>query len=361
MDEHFFLQWENFQGNLKSYYTKLRENNQFSDVTLSCEGGQQVKAHKIILSGTSKLFDEMLIQNDHPKPHIHLRGIHINQLNFLMDYIYYGEVQVPTNTIQEFMAMAEDFKVNGLTGQKGTHEENNIKLERSQEYSVSEIASPEYVCPISETTSNSKAFDDSGVGKLKTSVGLDIYADQIKCDACGKLSKTRGGLDKHILRAHAGGQYKCDTCGKQRRTQSGLYKHILITHGDKAKRSSPINTSTLSFKTEETELNSTYKKPPKQHERSRLSFSAINTFVLKDKPKVLTIEPSEPPKANLSQVASKLNTTITQSNSYHQTPKHGCLRCGKDSKTLSGLIKHSQRYHNTRKVTLQPGETSKFT
>ena len=120
MDEHFFLQWDNFQGNIKSYYTELREHNQFSDVTLFCEGGQQVKAHKIILSATSKLFNDMLIKNDHSKPLIYLRGIDIDQLSFLLDYIYFGEVQVPTNTVQEFMAMAEDFKVKGLTGPKGT-------------------------------------------------------------------------------------------------------------------------------------------------------------------------------------------------------------------------------------------------
>ena len=65
MDEHFFLQWEDFHGNLKSSYTELRENYQFTDVTLCCEGGQQVKAHKIILSATSSLLNDILIQNDH--------------------------------------------------------------------------------------------------------------------------------------------------------------------------------------------------------------------------------------------------------------------------------------------------------
>ena len=278
MEEHFFLQWENFQGNLRSCYTEMRENNQFSDVTLSCEGGQQVKAHKIILSATSTIFNDMLIQSDHPKPLLHLRGINIDQLTFLMEYIYQGEVQIPTNILQEFMAIAEDFKVKGLTGGKSIHEDNNIKLERSKEYSVNEIISPEYVSSLSETTSNND-FNDSSIVKLETSIELDAFAHQYKCDTCGKLSKTRGGLDKHILRAHAG-QYKCDTCGKQRRTQSGLYKHILRAHGGKVKRNSPTNKSAFSLENGETEQNCTYNKPPKQHERSRLSFSAIKKLWL---------------------------------------------------------------------------------
>ena len=257
------------------------------------------------------------------------------------------------------MAMAEDFKVKGLTGEKRIHQENNIKLERSKEYSVDEISSPQYVSSLSETSTN-KDFNECGIVKVETSIELDVSDHQFKCDTCGKFSKTHGGLEKHILRADAG-QYKCDTYGKQRRTQSGLYKHILRAHGGKVKRSSPTNTWAFSIENGDTDLNCTYNKPPKQHERSRLSFSAINNSGFKDKAKLLTIEPSEPPKAKLSKESSKLDTTITKSNPYDQTPKHVCLRCGKDSKTLSGLIKHSQRYHNTRKVTLKPCETYKFT
>ena len=45
-----------------------------------------------------------------------------------------------------------------------------------------------------------------------------------------------------------------------------------------------------------------------------------------------------------------------KSNPYHQTPKYVCLRCGK---TLAGMIKHSQRYHYTEKVTLEPNGSKK--
>ena len=331
MDEHFFLQWEDFHGNLKSSYTELRENNQFTDVTLCCEGGQQVKAHKIILSATSSLLNDILIQNDHPKPLIYLRGIKIEQLNFLVDFMYHGEVQVPTSTLQEFMAIAEDFKIKGLTGQKGINEEASVKFENNQEYSVDEKSSQGNVSALSEITSN-EDFNDYDIVKLETSIEQqDTSVHQYNCETCGKFSKTNGGLDKHILRAHGG----------------------------KLKKRTTMNTPAFSLKDGETKLNRTYNKPPQQYERSRLSFSSINNSGFKARGSVLRIK-ERPPKAKNSEEASTLNTTITKSKPDHQTPKRVCLRCGKDSKTLSGLIKHSQRYHNTSTVTLQPGQTSEF-
>ena len=48
MSEKLCLWWDDFQENMKSAFGKLREDNDFADVTLVCEDGQQVEAHKVI-------------------------------------------------------------------------------------------------------------------------------------------------------------------------------------------------------------------------------------------------------------------------------------------------------------------------
>ena len=53
MSEKLCLQWNDFQENIKSAFGNLREDNDFSDVTLACEDGQQVEAHKVILAVSS--------------------------------------------------------------------------------------------------------------------------------------------------------------------------------------------------------------------------------------------------------------------------------------------------------------------
>ena len=42
MSEKLCLQWNDFQGNIKSAFGNLREDNDFADVTLACEDAQQV-------------------------------------------------------------------------------------------------------------------------------------------------------------------------------------------------------------------------------------------------------------------------------------------------------------------------------
>ena len=53
MAEKLCLQWNDFQDNVKSAFGKLREDKDFSDVTLACEDGQQVEAHKVILAAST--------------------------------------------------------------------------------------------------------------------------------------------------------------------------------------------------------------------------------------------------------------------------------------------------------------------
>jgi len=50
MPEKLCLQWNDFQQNIKSAFGNLREDRDFKDVTLVCEDGQLVEAHKVILA-----------------------------------------------------------------------------------------------------------------------------------------------------------------------------------------------------------------------------------------------------------------------------------------------------------------------
>ena len=58
MAEQLFLQWDEFKDNVNSAFGNLREDTDFSDVTLACEDGQQVSAHKVILAASSPVFQK---------------------------------------------------------------------------------------------------------------------------------------------------------------------------------------------------------------------------------------------------------------------------------------------------------------
>ena len=68
MSEKLCLKWKDFQENVNAAFGSLREDNEFADVTLACEDGQQIEAHKVILAASSPFFQALLRRNRHPHP-----------------------------------------------------------------------------------------------------------------------------------------------------------------------------------------------------------------------------------------------------------------------------------------------------
>ena len=86
------LQWNEFQANLRSSYKDLRTSVDFSDVTLVCEDGQQIDAHRLVLSSSSGFFKDLLLKLAHPQPLIFMRGLTYSTLAAMVNFIYLGEV-----------------------------------------------------------------------------------------------------------------------------------------------------------------------------------------------------------------------------------------------------------------------------
>ena len=68
MSEKLCLQWNGFKENINSAFGRLRCDKEFTDVTLACEDGQQMEAHKVILVSSSPFFEKILQNRKHPHP-----------------------------------------------------------------------------------------------------------------------------------------------------------------------------------------------------------------------------------------------------------------------------------------------------
>ena len=64
--EKFCLKWDDFGSNVGEYFRKLREDQRLFDVTLATEDGQEIKAHKIVLSAGSDFFNNIFLRNAIP-------------------------------------------------------------------------------------------------------------------------------------------------------------------------------------------------------------------------------------------------------------------------------------------------------
>ena len=93
-DKKLCLKWNDFQENAISAFGTLREDREFADVTLACEDGKQVEAHKVILASSSPFFLNLLSRNKHPHPLIYMRGLKSEDLLAMIDFLYFGEGNV---------------------------------------------------------------------------------------------------------------------------------------------------------------------------------------------------------------------------------------------------------------------------
>ena len=62
---------------------KENESKDFTDVTLACNDGKLVEAHKVILAAFSPLFQNLLKISKHPHPLIYMRGMMFEYLLYI--------------------------------------------------------------------------------------------------------------------------------------------------------------------------------------------------------------------------------------------------------------------------------------
>ncbi|XP_037294514.1 broad-complex core protein isoforms 1/2/3/4/5 isoform X3 [Manduca sexta] len=116
--QHFCLRWNNYQRSITSAFENLRDDEDFVDVTLACDG-KSLKAHRVVLSACSPYFRELLKSTPCKHPVIVLQDVAFTDLHALVEFIYHGEVNVHQHSLSSFLKTAEVLRVSGLTHNDG--------------------------------------------------------------------------------------------------------------------------------------------------------------------------------------------------------------------------------------------------
>ena len=92
-EEQFCLRWNDYHESMVATLQELRNQDDFVDVTLLCEGSAEIRAHKLILSACSDFFRSLLKRmpatNAH-NPVIVLWDIVRDDVNQILSYMYNG-------------------------------------------------------------------------------------------------------------------------------------------------------------------------------------------------------------------------------------------------------------------------------
>ncbi|CAH2073494.1 unnamed protein product, partial [Iphiclides podalirius] len=113
-DQQFCLRWNNFQANITSQFEALRDDEDFVDVTLACEG-HRLEAHKVVLSACSPYFKELFKNNPCPHPIIFMRDCEVSHVRALLQFMYAGQVNIAQAQLSAFLRTADALQIRGLT------------------------------------------------------------------------------------------------------------------------------------------------------------------------------------------------------------------------------------------------------
>ena len=242
MNDKFCLKWNDFQLNVAKSFSRLRNEDDFYDVTLVSDDKQQVSAHKLVLSSCSDYFKTILKQNKHSHPLLCLEGISSSELNNVLDYIYNGEVQICQEDLERFLQVASRFQLEGLIGEEENPGEvkeegfsNTIDISGQPEFS--EIATQKLseqkqkINPIGLKSNKNvvvKATNIANTEDIDKQLDnlLEKEGSQYRCKPCGKMSSRKFHAYEHAEIHMEGLSYDCHMCEKTYRLRTSLRSHV---------------------------------------------------------------------------------------------------------------------------------------
>ena len=257
--EKLCLKWNDFEQNISSAFGLLRQDTDFVDVTLVSEDGQQVELHKVVLASSSPFFKQLLKGSKQTQqPWILMRGTKFEDLTAIADFLYFGEVNVLQENLDDFLALAAELQLKGLSRNKegdeaGKMESKPQKIKRKQKdkeikkdknvesddiIKVQDIEIPILERAVVVNAQVKEVVDFQGVDEEirsmmdKSQVNFDSAGrPAIICKVCGKEGQ-RSNIWNHIEARHATSEasYTCGLCGKGSKSRNGLFLHKSIYH-----------------------------------------------------------------------------------------------------------------------------------
>jgi len=231
--------WKDFEYNLKGSFAKLRDDQVLYDMSLVCDS-QIIPAHQVVMGCCSpQLLDLLTGARAAAGPHhplLVLRGVSAADMQLILQFVYTGQVVVPQQRLNTFLAAAEDLEILGLSKKCanihiGDLEDDldfglpelPVKRKAGRSKKRKQLAdNGEYDAEIKQ---EENGFDDNGL-KIKR----EKFDKMFECDSCDKKFARKAHLQRHE-KAHSDFRpFVCTICEQKFKRKEHCFKHITTIH-----------------------------------------------------------------------------------------------------------------------------------
>ena len=261
MGEQVSLKWKDFKNKSTGLLESLRRDTNFTDVTLVTEDGQCVDGHKVLLAGSSQFFRKLLKTKQPSHPLIYMRGVkHSSDLDSILDFVYLGEAFVEKVKLNNFLELAGELGIKGLSRNLQIDQEEAVSGDRyGKQEGITHEYKEEIRCKDQEGLTNlnnieinshhihEELFPEPADDESYISVILENLDKRVKslirpgqssnkgkktktCKECGKEGAHQTIKD-HVESKHIKGtSLPCIMCSKTFGSRATLKQHIYNAH-----------------------------------------------------------------------------------------------------------------------------------
>ena len=222
MSQSFSLKSHDHLSNWNNSLYKLRNDKEFSDVTLISEDKVKFSAHKVLLSSCSGMFKFILEGHTNAIPLLYLGGVSSKNLEFILDYIYYGEIKIFQEQLDSFLESAKKLEIDSLmenfedeTMKKYMNQKVPIKYPESEESQTLDDTAPvipkrEYMNRNDSAKIDVSSMTPEEIVEKKKELCIS-GGGMFSCTECEYVTKERSNMNKHIDKHFVGQDLKA--CG----------------------------------------------------------------------------------------------------------------------------------------------------
>ncbi|XP_052756187.1 aminoacylase-1-like [Galleria mellonella] len=113
VQSQYSLSWNSYKTSICNGFSSLQQNAELVDMTIAADG-HFVKVHQVLMALSSPYLKELITSAPGQHPILFLNNVSHKTLSLLLEYIYTGEVLVPSDGFASFGEAARALHIKGL-------------------------------------------------------------------------------------------------------------------------------------------------------------------------------------------------------------------------------------------------------